>query len=127
MNLLRAEVEIDDEGRYTSVVIVQEPPSQPEGVPHVLRSHRIALGLYDEGASGLERSRRVEIDVVGARTEVPELVGVPAPDLLLLNDDDLTFAKIRLDERSLATAVALARHAAATRCRARSCGAPRGT
>jgi aminopeptidase N len=105
VNLMRAEVEIDAEGRYSSVVIVQEPPSQPEGVPHVLRSHRVALGLYDEGASGLERSRRVEIDVVGERTEVPELVGVPAPGLLLLNDDDLTFTKIRLDERSLATAV----------------------
>ncbi|MFN8170111.1 MAG: aminopeptidase N [Candidatus Nanopelagicales bacterium] len=105
VNLLRAEVEVDDEGRYTSVVVVQEPPSQPEGVAPVLRSHRIAIGLYDETASGLERTRRLEIDVVGARTEVPELVGLPAPGLLLLNDDDLTFAKIRLDERSLATVV----------------------
>ena len=105
VNLMRAEVTIDDEGRYSSVVIVQEPPAQPEGVPHVLRSHRIALGLYDEGASGLERSRRIELDVVGARTEVPELVGMPAPGLLLLNDDDLTFTKIRLDDRSLATVV----------------------
>ena len=40
------------------------------------------------------------------RTEVPELVGRPRPDLLLVNDDDLAYAKIRLDERSLATAVA---------------------
>ncbi len=105
VNLMRAEVEVDAEGRYTSVVIVQEPPSQPEGVPPVLRSHRVALGLYDEGAAGLERTRRIELDVVGARTEVPELVGVPAPGLLLLNDDDLTFTKIRLDQRSLATVV----------------------
>ena len=52
-----------------------------------------------------------------ARTRVPELVGRRRPDLLLLNDDDLTFAKIRLDERSMATA---ARHIG--RLRARSPG-----
>jgi aminopeptidase N len=50
------------------------------------------------------RRDRIEIDVVGARTEVPQLVGVRQPDLLLVNDDDLTFAKIRLDERSWHTA-----------------------
>ena len=47
---------------------------------------------------------RLELDVVGSRTEVPQLVGVRQPDLLLVNDDDLTFAKIRLDERSWLTA-----------------------
>jgi aminopeptidase N len=45
----------------------------------------------------------VELDVAGARTEVPELVGHPVADLVLVNDDDLTYAKLRLDERSLAT------------------------
>jgi aminopeptidase N len=48
------------------------------------------------------RTRRVELDIVGARTEVPELIGTPRPDLFLVNDDDLAYAKIRLDERSLA-------------------------
>ena len=54
----------------------------------------------------LERTDRLELDVDGARTEVPELVGREQPDLLLVNDDDLAYAKIRLDERSLATALA---------------------
>ena len=49
--------------------------------------------------------RSLEIDVEGDLTDVPELVGARQPDLLLLNDGDLTYAKIRLDERSLATAV----------------------
>ena len=49
----------------------------------------------------LERTDRLELDVDGARTEVPELVGREQPDLLLVNDDDLAYAKIRLDERSL--------------------------
>ena len=36
-------------------------------------------------------------------------MGQQQPDLLLLNDDDLAYAKIRLDERSLATALSLPR------------------
>ncbi len=105
VNLLRADIEVDDDGAYRRVTIVQEPPAAPEGVAPTLRSHRIALGLYSHTDAGLERTRRIEIDVVGARTEVDELVGVAQPDLLLLNDDDLSFAKIRLDARSLATAI----------------------
>ena len=54
----------------------------------------------------LHRTDRLELDVEGARTPVPELVGREQPDLLLVNDDDLAYAKIRLDERSLATALA---------------------
>jgi aminopeptidase N len=50
------------------------------------------------------RDQRIEVDVHGAGVEVPELVGVPAADLLLVNDDDLTYAKIGLDPASLATA-----------------------
>jgi aminopeptidase N len=69
----------------------------------VLRNHRLAVGLYDSGPQGLLRTHRVELDVSGARTEVPELAGYPLADLVLVNDDDLTYAKIRLDERSLAT------------------------
>ncbi len=100
VNLLRPSVEVAADGTYVSVVIEQEPPSSPAGIAPTLRSHRIALGLYDVTESGLVRRERLEIDVVGARTEVPQLAGVRQPDLLLVNDDDLTFAKIRLDERS---------------------------
>ena len=48
----------------------------------------------------LERSTRIEIDVDGASTVVSELVGSPRPDVILINDDDLTYAKVRLDEAS---------------------------
>ena len=51
------------------------------------------------------RRYSLEIDVIGDLTDVPDLVGEKQPDLVLLNDGDLTYAKIRLDERSLATAV----------------------
>ena len=99
VNTLRPVVEVTDDGRYSSFTIEQTAvPEHP-----VLRNHRLAVGLYSEGPDGLTRSHRVELDVAGARTEVPDLVGHPAADLVLVNDDDLTYAKLRLDESSLAT------------------------
>jgi aminopeptidase N len=98
-NTLRPTFALDAQGRYTSFAVEQEAPSDHP----TLRSHRIAIGLYDRTAEGLVRRRRVETDVVGPLTEVAALVGETQPDLLLLNDDDLTFAKVRLDERSLET------------------------
>jgi aminopeptidase N len=99
VNTLRPEFTVDEQGRFTGFSILQEAP---EGWP-TLRSHRLAVGLYERTDDGVVRRERVELDVTGARTEVPQLVGMQQPDVVLLNDDDLTYAKIRLDERSLAT------------------------
>jgi aminopeptidase N len=101
VNTLRPEFELDGSGRYASFAIVQTPA---ENGP--LRDHRLAVGLYRADGAKLVRTERVELDVSGDRTEVPDLVGVAQPDLLLVNDEDLTYAKVRLDERSLATVVA---------------------
>jgi len=99
VNTLRPVFELTDDGRYASFAIEQTAvPEHP-----VVRNHRLAVGLYSESPDGLTRSSRVELDVAGARTEVPDLVGHPAADFVLVNDDDLTYAKLRLDERSLAT------------------------
>jgi aminopeptidase N len=99
VNTLRPQFSVDDEGRLTSFAVLQEAP---EHWP-TLRSHRLAVGLYDRTESGrLERRDRVELDVTGARTEINELVGRQRPDVVLLNDDDLTYGKIRLDPQSLA-------------------------
>jgi aminopeptidase N len=103
VNTLRADFEVGPDGRYTLFAILQDP-AQPGDGPR--RDHRLAVGLYRADGPKLVRVERVELDVTGARTEVPELVGVVQPDLLLVNDDDLTYAKVRLDERSLATLVA---------------------
>ncbi|HET8602091.1 MAG TPA: aminopeptidase N [Segeticoccus sp.] len=102
VNTLTPEVEVDDAGRLASVAILQ---SAAEEQP-TLRPHRLAVGLYRLEGEQLVRTKRVELDVDGERTEVRELVGEPQPDLLLVNDDDLAYGKIRLDPRSTATAVA---------------------
>jgi aminopeptidase N len=101
VNTLRPSYSIDGEGRFTAFSVLQSAaPSQP-----TLRSHRIAIGLYSLTPEGLVRTSSVETDVTGDWTPVPALVGVPRPDLVLINDDDLTYAKIRLDPHSLRTAV----------------------
>ncbi|GHE66766.1 aminopeptidase [Streptomyces spiralis] len=91
---------LDAEGRIDELAVVQEAAeSHPE-----LRPHRVAVGLYRRSESGaLERYARAEADVDGARTVVAELAGQDAPELVLVNDDDLTYCKIRFDETSLAT------------------------
>jgi aminopeptidase N len=99
VNTLRPVFELTDDGRYASFTIEQTAVAEHP----VLRNHRLAVGLYSEGPDGLTRTARVELDVAGASTEVPELVGHPAADLVLVNDDDLTYAKLRLDEGSLTT------------------------
>ncbi|WP_154606514.1 aminopeptidase N [Arthrobacter sp. AQ5-05] len=105
VNTFKPAIEVDDDGLITSFSILQSAVAQ---FP-ILRPHRAAVGFYNVATSGddvgkLVRTHRVELDVDGAVTEVPELVGLERPALVLLNDDDLAYAKIRLDPASLATA-----------------------
>ncbi|MFD5632483.1 aminopeptidase N [Streptomyces sp. NPDC127072] len=100
VNSLTPQVILSSESRITELAIVQEAAeSHPE-----LRPHRVAVGLYRRTPEGaVERYARVETDVDGPRTVIAELVGAEAPDLVLVNDDDLTYCKIRFDEGSLDT------------------------
>ncbi|QXQ11756.1 aminopeptidase N [Paeniglutamicibacter sp. Y32M11] len=101
VNTLRAVIDTDESGVITSFAITQ---SAIEAYP-TIRPHRLAVGFYDLDESGsLVRVHREELDVAGVRTEVPTLLGRQRPALVLVNDDDLAYAKIRLDELSLATA-----------------------
>ena len=100
VNTLRPTFKGDGE-TYGSFEVVQESTDEHP----TLRPHRIAIGLFDADGDALVRRRRVELDVVGSRTPVPDLEGERIPSLLLLNDDDLSFAKVRLDRRSFDTLV----------------------
>jgi aminopeptidase N len=102
VNTLRPEYTLAADGTFSEFAVRQEAP---EAHP-VLRDHRIAIGLYDRAPAGLVRRRRVETDISGERTVIPDLAGETRPDLVLINDDDLTYAKIRLDPHSLTTLVA---------------------
>ena len=99
---LRLEVVTDANGVITQAAVRQEIPADS---PASLRPHRVAIGSYSPTGRGadthLERTNRIELDVDGELTQVPELVGAKRADVLVLNDDDLTYAKVRLDDESL--------------------------
>ena len=103
LNTLRADFDTDDDGRFTRFAVTQSGAAPGAGETRV---HRLAIGVYaDDGAGRLTRTHREELDIDGPSTEVPALVGVSRGDLILVNDDDLTYCSLRLDRESLATAL----------------------
>lgn len=97
VNTLRPVIETNDDGVITSFAVAQSAVAEYP----TLRPHRLAIGFYTTADDGrLRRAHRVELDVDGELTQVPELAGQQRPDLILLNDDDLAYAKIRLDDAS---------------------------
>jgi len=101
VNTLKPRIETDAAGVITAFAVEQSAvPEYP-----TIRPHRLAIGFYDFVDGALIRTHREELDVDGVSTAVPTLVGKPKPALVLLNDDDLAYAKIRLDEDSLAVAI----------------------
>ena len=101
VNTLRPEVNLSGD-TYDSIAIKQEPPLIPAG-SNEKRPHRLAVGLYDLKGSSLELRTSVELDVTGELTSVDKLKGEKVADLLLINDRDLSYAKIRFDQRSIET------------------------
>ena len=68
-----------------SFAVLQEDP----------RPHRVRVGLYKLVDGSVTRVKQIETDIDGERTEIPELAGIEH-DLAIVNDDDLTYAKMRL-------------------------------
>ncbi|MEU2870689.1 aminopeptidase N [Streptomyces olivoreticuli] len=103
INILRPEIAVAEDGTITSFAVKQEAPALPAGAKGepTLRPHRIAIGLYELQSGKLVRTDRIELDVDGELTPVEALVGRKRPAVVLLNDDDLSYAKVRLDEESL--------------------------
>jgi aminopeptidase N len=103
VNTLRPAVSVDDAGVITGFSIDQTAPAEWP----TIRPHRLAVGFHSfaGGTRRLVRTQRVELDIDGASTDVPELVGLARPDLILLNDDDLAYAKIRMDDASWQVAI----------------------
>ncbi|WP_446664375.1 aminopeptidase N [Flexivirga sp. B27] len=102
VNTLRPVIEVDDSGVVTKAQLEQTAVADYP----TIRPHRLAIGSYDLADGTLTASESVEIDVDSELTDVPHLVGKPLPQLLLVNDQDLTYAKVRLDPASLQTVLA---------------------
>ena len=95
MNTLRPSYTVTEDRRISHFAVLQTAVAAHP----VLRDHRLTIGLYS-GDSGLVRTHQVKVDISGALTEIPSLVGLEAPSVVLLNDEDLTYAKVRFDPAS---------------------------
>ncbi|HZU46309.1 MAG TPA: aminopeptidase N [Mycobacterium sp.] len=103
LNTLRADFDVDAEERFTRFAIQQSGAAPGAGETRV---HRLAVGVYDDDGSGkLVRTHREELDVTGPTTDVRALQGLSRGQLVLVNDDDLTYCSLRLDQQSLQTAL----------------------
>ncbi|MFI2562859.1 aminopeptidase N [Paenarthrobacter sp. NPDC018779] len=91
---------VEDNGILGAVTLTQDAVDPLTG-DQELRPHRMRIGLYNPDQNGaLVRVESIEVDVSGPRTLVGGLSGKPRPALLLVNDDDLSYAKVRLDSVS---------------------------
>jgi len=100
LNTLRADFDVDGDGRFSRFAVNQSGAKPGAGETRV---HRLAVGIYDDEGGELVRVHREELDIDGDVTEVPALHGVPRGKLILVNDDDLTYCSLRLDPESLQT------------------------
>lgn len=90
------------DGRIASLAIRTTPVL--DGQP--TRPHRLDVGLYRVREQRLERFALLDVLIdaeAGADVPIAQAIGLEAPDLVLLNDGDHTYATISFDERSLAT------------------------
>ncbi|MCQ4118733.1 aminopeptidase N [Rhodococcus tibetensis] len=103
LNIVRPDFEVDAQGKFSRFSVIQEGATPGAGERRV---HRIAVGVYGDRDGKLVRTHRAELDLEATeRTEVAELVGVERGQLILVNDDDLTYCSVRLDPDSLATVI----------------------
>ncbi|MFL6162831.1 MAG: aminopeptidase N [Jatrophihabitantaceae bacterium] len=110
LNTVSASYQVDETGNISAFEVLQSAPTEV-AKDNVLRPHRLAIGCYrfdgnvspEHPRGRLLRTQQVHLDLAGERTGAPELLGLPRPDLVLVNDDDLTYCKLRLDPHSLVT------------------------
>jgi aminopeptidase N len=108
VNLIEADVETSGEAgaEVVDTLRVTQQPWTIEGQPTPsLRPHRLAIGFYsDDGSGRLARTHSFPIDIDSESVTVDEASGVARPDVIVVNDADLSYAKVRFDERSMDTA-----------------------
>jgi aminopeptidase N len=106
VNTLRPEMTVDPDGTITSFAVVQERPLLDDGGP--LRTHTLTIGIYEADEDQLGCQRRISVTIADEWTHIPELTGTPMPAAIIVNDTDLTFARIKLDPGTWRSLVAWA-------------------
>ena len=99
INTLTPDLKVGEDGKIDSFAIVQSSDGRAS-----LRPHRIGVGGWSLVGGKFEHVAYSEIDLDGERTDVTGFEGIERPDVILINDGDLAYAKVRMDEDSLAFA-----------------------
>ncbi|MFC0530565.1 aminopeptidase N [Phytohabitans kaempferiae] len=102
VDVLAAAVDVDDDGRYRTVEL-RRAQSTALAEP---RPHRVGVGLYTDTGGRLRRTSRAHVTLIGDHVEIPEFAGLPAADLVLIDDEDLAYARTLLDEEARDTLLA---------------------
>mgnify|MGYP003275982198 FL=1 len=104
INTIATGLTVNADGTIAELKLTQSAPAEHP----VLRPHRLAVGFYNEDAATgkIVRTEQFELDVDGETTIVEAAAGKPRPAFVLVNDDDLTYTKIRFDAESQAFAEA---------------------
>ena len=104
INTIATGLTVNADGTIAELKLTQSSPAEHP----VLRPHRLAVGFYNEDAATgkIVRTEQFELDVDGETTIVEAAAGKPRPAFVLVNDDDLTYTKIRFDAESQAFAEA---------------------
>lgn len=100
VNTILAKVETDENGTISDMTLSQTAELMPGQSEPVLRAHRIAVGFYNESDGKIVRTDRFETDIDGEKTQIAQATGKKRADFILVNDDDLTYSKLRFDEQS---------------------------
>lgn len=101
VNLMKPIFETDAEDNILSFIIKQEAFSKGSSI----RPHRLVVSGYNLVNDKMEKTIRVELDVKDENTEIVDFVGKKRPDIVLINDEDLTYSKVRMDNKSLDFAI----------------------
>ena len=103
VNTIAADYKCDAKtGRIASFMLRQSAASQ---LP-TLREQRVQVATFTSDAGALRLAASAPVTYRGAQTRVPALLGTPCPALVYPNYQDWGFAKVRLDQKSFATAQA---------------------
>ena len=105
VNLIEASVETDDDEAITSLRVTQRPWTLENQPTPSLRPHRLAVGFYsDDGSGRLVRTHSFPLDIDSESVEIDQARGLDRPDVIIVNDADLSYTKVRFDESSMDTA-----------------------
>jgi aminopeptidase N len=96
VNTLAPAITTDGDGKILGFAVTQGATDEYP----TIRAHRIRVGFYNLVDGAVVRTDQFDVEIDSAVAQVPEAVGKQRPAFILLNDDDLSYAKVRLDAAS---------------------------